>query len=317
MKQKILVTWPVKQDRIPNGISGVDIEVLDHHDNRYEQTLDRIHEYDGLVCITIPMDRKILERAKKLKIVANYGVGYDNVDIATAKKLGIAVSNTPQSTTNPTANLAMALMLSIMRRVAEFDRKMKNRTLGNWQGKNALGISIENKTLGIIGMGRIGKAMAKRASVFGMKVIYFKRTPLSKQEEDKYDTEYHSLESLLKRSDVVSIHTPLTDESRGLLGERELSLMKNTAFLVNTGRGGVVDEEALIDCMKNKSIAGAAFDVFENEPDIREEFLDLENMVITPHCGTGTHEARDNMMKEALGNAAAFLTGGEMTSRVA
>ena len=317
MKQKILITWPIKADRIPGIKEDVVIEVLDHHDERYEQTLDRIHEYDGIVSVNIAMDKEILERGKKLKIVANYGVGYDNVDVTAAKELGIAVSNTPQSTTNPTANLAITLMMSIMRRVSEFDRKMKNRTMGKWQGKKVLGVSIENKTLGIIGMGRIGKAMATRAAVLGMNVIYFNRTPLSEQEENIYNTEYHSLKSLLEKSDVVSIHTPLNNDSRGLLAEKELSLMKSTAFLINTGRGGVVDEEALIACLKNKQIAGAAFDVFENEPDIREEFLHLENMIITPHCGTGTHEARDNMMKEALGNAAAFLTGGQMTSRVA
>lgn len=317
MKQKILITHPIKVKYFPKQIDGIDIEVLENREDRYGQTLRRIHEYDGLVCIAISIDTRMLDRAVKLKVISAYGVGYDNIDVSAAKRAGVAVANTPNSTTIPTANMAIALMLSLMRKVAELNHKMKSRTLGEWYRRDSQGTTVENSTLGIIGMGRIGKAMATRARAFGMNIIYHNRNRLSEKDERVYVAEYYTLDDLLTKSDVVSIHTPLNDQSRSLIGEHELKLMKPTAFLINTGRGGVVDEDALIHCLENKKIAGAAFDVFENEPNPREEFLSLENMVVTPHCGTATQEARDGMMLEALGNVVAFLKGQEMTSRVA
>jgi len=293
-----------------------DIQSLKSHDNMQGQVMDRINEFDGQLNININANRELFSKANKLKIIANYGVGYDNIDIHAAKERGIAVSNTPNSTTNPTANHAMALMLSLMRKVAEHDRKIKSRSLKSWYGRKVLGTGIEGKTLGIIGMGRIGKAVAKRALSFGMNIIYFNRNQMEIGEETKYNASYKDLESLLGQSDVISIHTPLSDKTKGLIGKEELKLMKPSSFLINTARGGVVNESAIIECLKDQTIAGAAFDVFENEPNPRSEFFDLENFIITPHNGTGTHEARDAMMHEAMGNIVAFLKDEKMTSRI-
>jgi D-3-phosphoglycerate dehydrogenase len=264
----------------------------------------------------IKVDETLLKRASNLKIVSSYGVGYDNIDIKASQQYGVVVTNTPQSTTNPTANHTIGLMLSLMRRIAEHNQKLKSGQLKSWYGRHVLGTSIEGKTLGIIGLGRIGRAVAYRAKTLGMSIVYFNRNRLMANDAKKLNAKFVSLPELLKVSDVVTVHAPLTRESRGMIGFNELKIMKREAFIINTARGGIIDEEALIECLKSERISGAALDVFENEPQPRNEFFHLENVVLTPHNGTGTHEARAAMMKEALGNIMAYLTDKEMTSRV-
>jgi glyoxylate reductase len=266
--------------------------------------------------MSLDVDKTLLSNASNLKVIGNYGVGYDNIDIKSAQSLGIAVSNTPHSTTNPTANHTFALILSMLRKVAEHDCHLKSGKLERWYGRKILGTSIEGKTLGIVGMGRIGKAVAARAVTFGMKVIYHQRTPLSIHEEKMYNTSYKSLEDLCSTADIITIHTPLTDTTKDLISTEEIELMKPNVYLVNTARGGIINEASLIIALSNNRIAGAALDVFENEPHPRPEFFSLKNVVLTPHTGTGTHEARDAMLVEAMENIVSFLTQGDMPSRV-
>jgi len=315
-KQKILITWPLKTDRFKQYEEEFQIDMLESSENRRGQVIARISQYDGVLNMNLKADDELFQLAKNLKIMSNYGVGYDHIDTAAAKKHGIAVANTPDSTTNPTANHALGLMLSLMRRIAEHDRRLKSGNIKNWHSGKEFGVSPEGKRLGIIGMGRIGKAFAKRARALDMDIVYHNRNKLSDAEESQYSASYLPLHQLLKSSDVISIHTPLTDSTRQLLGSAELKMMKPTAFLINTARGGVVHELALIKCLTEKSIAGAALDVFENEPNINEAFLNLNNVIITPHSGTATREARNAMMDEAMGNIVAFLKGEEMTSRI-
>ena len=315
-KPKILITWPLKKDQFDKWQEEFQIDVLNNYKNRRAEVLDRIAEYHGLLNMSIDINREVLERASNLKIVANYGVGYDNIDVYVAQELGVAVSNTPESTTIPTANHAIGLMLSLLRKISEHDRRLKSRTLENWYKRKELGNSIEGKHLGLIGMGRIGKAVATRAKALGMKVSYYKRTPLTKEEEEIYDTSYMDLKPLLSSCDIVSIHTPLTGETNNLISKQELDLMSSSSFLINTARGGIINEDDLISHLKDGKICGAALDVFQNEPNLNPKFLDLENVILTPHSGTGTHEARANMMSEALGNIMAYLKGEKMTSRI-
>ena len=240
---------------------------------------------------------------KRLRLISNYGVGYNNIDTAYAREKGIAVTNTPRSVCNPTAELAMALMLALARRVAECDRRILTEKESLWGTMKNLGASLENKTLGIVGMGNIGKNVARKAEAFGMRVIYYnRRTEVSGYRRVPLDT-------LLQEADFVSLHTPLTTETRHLIGARELSLMKPTAMLINTARGAVIDETALADALRQKRIAGAALDVFENEPHVTDVLYRLDNVVLTPHVGTGTIDTRIAMAEEALANIRNFFQG--------
>jgi len=315
-RPKILITWPLNPMRFDSLQDKFQIDVLKNIQNRRTEVLEKIEHYDGMLNMNIDVNEELYSKAKKLKIVANYGVGYDNIDTASAQKFGIAVSNTPRSTTNPTANHMIGLMLTLMRKISNHDRRLKSNSLEDWYNSKELGHSPEGKTLGIIGMGRIGKAVAKRAKALEMKVIYFNRNRLLAENEAESDVSYADLNTLLSSSDIISIHTPLNDTTRDIISKKELDMMKPSSYLINTARGGVINENDLITHLQSEKIAGAAIDVFENEPNANPAFFELNNVVLTPHSGTGTHEARANMMNEALGNIIAFLNGEEMTSRI-
>lgn len=261
-------------------------------------------EYDVMLAIFhAPIDREILDAGKRLRLISNYGVGYNNIDIRYAREKGITVTNTPKAVNNPTAELAMALMLSAARRVAECNLRIRTEKERMWGTMRNLGFGLEGKTLGIVGLGNIGRNVARKAEAFGMKVVYFnKRTEVPGYQR-------MDLDGLLQASDFVSLHTPLTPETRHLIGERELALMKPSAILVNTARGAVVDEAALARALQEGRIAGAALDVFEDEPHITEALYGLGNVVLTPHIGTGTIDARIAMGREALDNIRNFLSG--------
>ena len=315
-KPKILITWPLNPSRFDDFQENFQIDVLNNAQNRREEVLARIDSYDGLLNMTIDVNEEVLEKSTNLKIIANYGVGYDNIDILGAQKRGIAVSNTPESTTNPTANHAIGLMLSLMRKISDHHFRLKIGRLDNWYGRNELGHSVEGKTLGIIGMGRIGKAVAKRALAFGMNIIYHNRNQMPSDQEEDLNARYVMLDILLQEADVISIHTPLNPSTKDLITKKELQMMRSDAYLINTARGGVINEQDLLEHLEKERIAGAGIDVFENEPHPNSRFFELTNAILTPHSGTGTHEARADMMSEALGNIMAFLSGDEMTSRI-
>ncbi|MDR2130663.1 MAG: dihydrofolate reductase [Odoribacteraceae bacterium] len=263
-----------------------------------------IGDYDALIPIfTRPLGRELIDAGKRLKVISNFGVGYNNIDIAYARSKGIAVCNTPRSVCFPTAEMAMGLMLSAARRIAECDRRVRVEKESMWGTMKNLGFTLEGRTLGIIGMGNIGKTVAEMAAAFRMEVIYHNRRSVV----EKY--ERVDLETLLRRSDFVSIHTPLTGETHHMLGERELAWLKPTAFLINTARGAIIQEAALVESLVQKRIAGAALDVFEYEPHITEQLYHLDNVVLTPHNATGTIDTRIATGREAVANILNFYAG--------
>ncbi|MGM0896791.1 MAG: 2-hydroxyacid dehydrogenase [Bacillota bacterium] len=265
-----------------------------------EKLMEEAQEAEALwTMLGDQVDRELLESAPKLKIVVNLAVGYNNIDLDAARDHKVIVTNTPDVLTETTADLTFALMLATARRLVEAEKTVRN---GEWQAWTPMGMTGQNvhgTTLGIIGMGRIGEAVCMRAQGFNMKVIYHNRTRKSLEE-----AQYAELDELLKRSDFVVILAPLTEQTKGMIGERELSLMKGTAILINCSRGGIVDEHALYEALKNKSIWGAGLDVFEQEPlPLDHPLQTLDNLTVTPHIGSATVQTRFAMMelnKEAL-----------------
>ena len=238
---------------------------------------------------------EMIRSAKRLRIISNYGAGYDRVDVDAADEAGVIVTNIPASTAYSTAELAFVLMLTACRRIAELDRMLRTQPSQNAFGMGRhMGHNLFGATLGIVGMGRIGRTLADMAKAFGMKVIYHNRRKVEGMEES-----WRELPDLLAEADIVSLNCPLTDETRGLIGKEQFAQMKPGAVLVNTARGGVVDTEALIDALKNGKLGGAGIDVYPNEPEVPDELKSFENVVLTPHIGTNTHEARRGMAAAA------------------
>ena len=258
-----------------------------------------------------PVTREMIASAPRLQLVANFGVGFNNVDIEACRERGIRVTNTPQPVIEPTAELAFALMHDVARRTAEFDRKLRAGTAEPFGVMNNLSHSLYGKTLGIIGMGRIGQALARRAIASGMRIIYHNRKPLGEEVMRRLGEEakYVSKEELLRTADFVSLNLPYTPEVKHLIGAAELHMMKPTAYLINTARGAHVCEEALVEALKTGEIAGAAMDVYEHEPQIHPELLKLDNVVLSPHTGTGTWEGRIAMCENVCDNILAWEKG--------
>jgi glyoxylate reductase len=260
---------------------------------------------DALVTLlTDRVDRSILEAGKGLRIVANVAVGVDNIDVATATRLGILVTNTPGVLTEATADLTWALILAVARRVVEGDALVRTGRFRGWDFDLLRGMELRGKTLGIVGAGRIGRAAARRARGFGMKVLSHSRS------------KGVGLRTLLKNSDVVSLHVPLTPSTRHLIGAAELRLMKSTAILINTARGPIVDEKALIDALRRRRIAGAGLDVYGREPAVPAALRRLANVVLLPHLGSATVETRRRMLDMAVANVKAALAGRRPPSLV-
>ena len=283
-----------------------------------EEVISLIQGFDAFVStFQFKVDKDIMDAAKgNLKIIANYGVGYNNVDVEYATRCGIVVTNTPDPVIEPTAELALALMLAAARRLGECDRKMRIQDGLKWGVMQNLGQSLYGKTLGIIGMGRIGQALARRALGCGMKIVYNNRTKLAPEIEKRYQARRLELNELLKLSDVISVHTPLTEDTFHLIDSNSFLQMKPTSILINTSRGPVVDEAALIFALKNKIIAAAGLDVYENEPTISPELFDLDNVVLAPHNGTGTVDARIEMSRFVSQNIIRYFDGRTDISNV-
>ena len=252
--------------------------------------------------------REMIACAPHLKLVTNFGVGFNNVDLQACRERGIRVTNTPQPVIEPTAELAFALMHDVARRTAEFDRKLRLGTAEPFGVMNNLSHSLYGKILGIIGMGRIGQALARRAVASGMRIVYHNRKPLGDEAMRLfgYEASYVSQEELLRTADFVSLNLPYTPEVKHLIGIDELRMMKPTAYLINTARGAHVHEEALVQALKDGQIAGAAMDVYEHEPQIHPELLKLDNVVLSPHTGTGTWEGRIAMCENVCDNILAW-----------
>jgi glyoxylate reductase len=254
-------------------------------------------------CVVILQDRfddAVFSKFPELKVVANVAVGYDNIDVAAATKHGVLVLNTPGVLDNTTADLAFGLLLSVARRISEADRYVRDGKWKKWTFDLILGTDVGGKTIGIIGLGRIGQAMARRAKGFGMKILYTQRNPAKASIEEEVGAKFVDMAELLAESDFVSIHCPLSTETTHLIGMKELNQMKKGAFLINTARGAIVDEKALVKVLKSGRIAGAGLDVFEDEPNPHPFLLHMENVVLAPHIGSGSIETRSAMARLAV-----------------
>ena len=312
-KPKVYVTRTLFPEAIEILEKEAQVEVYESDDDPIPRDLllRKIRDIDGLLpMLTDNIDAELMDRAKKLKDVGNYAVGYNNIDVDAATKRGIMITNTPDVLTDTTADTAFLLLMAVSRRLVEVDRYMRGgKWVKAWGPKMFLGSDVTGKTLGLVGLGRIGSAMVPRAKGFRMKLIYTDAVR-SLAREEALGVEFREFNDLLREADYVSVHVPLTAETHHLIGEKELRMMKPTAYLINTSRGPVVDEEALYRALRDRVIAGAALDVHEKEPvDKDDPLLSLDNIIMTPHIGSATVETRVAMAVRAATNLAAALRG--------
>ena len=312
MKPKILITRRV----FPEIVAALSQHFeVDHNASddimSAEQLRNRAQGCAGVICcLTEKIDAAFLDACPTVKVVSNIAVGYNNIDVVEAKKRGVKATNTPGVLDDTTADLTFALLMSAARRITETEGRLRR---GEWKKGFALqqwlGTDIHHATLGIIGMGRIGQTLAKRALGFEMTVKYFNRTRLDAAAEAKLNASYASKDEVLSQSDFVVVMVPYSPATHHLIGAKEIALMKPSSILINTARGGVVDDLALIDALKNRRIAGAGLDVFENEPALNPDYLKLDNVALTPHIGSATHDTRMNMAGLAAENMISGLAG--------
>lgn len=282
-----------------------------------EELKQHIKEADAVMSIfTLPLSGEVLKHASKLKIIANFGVGYNNIEVVAATSMGVVVCNTPNAVTEPTAEMAMGLMISVMRRITETDRRLRSDPRFKWGMMENLGDGLYGKTLGISGMGRIGRALARRAVAFGMKINYFNRTKLSPEIENQFNANWVPFDELIANADVISLHCPLTNETHHLIDEREIKRMKDGVFIINTSRGPVINEKVLVQYLQNGKIGGAGLDVFEEEPNVQEALYQMNNVVLTPHNATGTIDTRIELAREASKNILDYFEGKKNISIV-
>jgi len=279
-----------------------------------EELRARVPGHDYLLCLlTDQVDAATLEAgargAPPLRLVANMAVGYNNIDLAAARRLGILVTNTPGVLTDATADLTFALLLAVARRIPEADRFVRAGRFTGWQPMLLLGAELTGKTLGIVGMGRIGRAVARRALGFGMSVLYSGHHALPSEEERALNATFAPLAEVLRLADFVSLHVPYTPQTHHLLNAETLALLRSRAYLINTARGPIVDEAALVAALQAGQLRGAALDVFEDEPRIHPALLTMEQVVLAPHIGSATHETRARMATTAAANILAHLRG--------
>ena len=280
---------PLETDELHRAVAGADVALTLLHDRVDDAFLDAAGD--------------------QLRAVCNVAVGFDNIDVPAATKRGVLITNTPGVLTEATADLAMTLILAVTRRIGEGERLIRNREPWSWHMFMLLGMGLQGKTLGVVGMGQIGVALARRARAFGMEIVYSDARPASEEVERELGARRVELDELLPAADVVSIHAPLMDSTRHLINAETLGLMKESAYIVNSARGPIIDEAALVDALKAGKIAGAGLDVYENEPEVHPGLLELPNVVLLPHLGSATIETRTAMGVLAAQNAVAVLNG--------
>jgi len=306
---KALVTREIPEAGL-SLLEGFDVTVLHERPPEREELIEAVRGADGILSTaTEKIDGEVMDAAGEgLRVIANMAVGYDNIDVEAAGERGVVVTNTPGVLDETTADVAFMLMLAAARRLGEGERLLRAGKWEWWGPKQLRGLDVWGKKLGILGMGRIGQAVARRARGFGMEVLYHNRSR-NKGAEEEVGARYLELEDLLRESDFISIHTPLTDETRHLIGAEELERMKPEAVLVNTSRGPVVDEGSLAEALENGRIFAAGLDVYEEEPRVHPKLLELENVVLAPHIGSASMETRDRMATLAAENLRAVLLG--------
>jgi glyoxylate reductase len=298
MRYTVVLT--AKFPRIARELLAGEFDVIEHpteNARSEEEMITILDEADAAVTLlTDPITRRVLEANPNLRIVANVAVGYNNIDLEAARELGVIVTNTPGVLTEATADFTMGLILAVTRRIVEADRELRASARCEWDPLGFLGASLQGKRLGIIGMGRIGTAVAERARAFGMEIIGVRRGD--------------AIGELLATSDIVSLHAPLTRETQHLIGRTALSKMKRGAYLINTSRGPLVDEDALCDALDSGHLRGAALDVYEHEPIVNPRLLPMTNVVLAPHIASATDETRSAMARIAAENVRSVLRGG-------
>ncbi|MCO6558304.1 MAG: hydroxyacid dehydrogenase [Bifidobacterium sp.] len=309
MTEKILVTGIVPREGLDKLFDRFDVTYSADKPFTRDFVLEHGHEYDGMILMAQKGDRELIDACDNLKVISVNGVGYDHVDVDYAKQKGIVVSNSPREVRIPTAEFTMTLILATVKRLHFYDGIVRR---GEWidpSERKYQGRTLNGLTLGVFGMGRIGKTVAKLAQAFGMKVIYNNDVPFGEDFDRENNCEYVSFDELLKRSDVVTIHAPELPSTHGVFNADAFAKMKDTAYLVNAARGPIVQEKALVEALKTGQIAGAGLDVFEFEPKVSEELRSLSNVVLSPHAGTGTVEARIRLAAEATDNLISFFDG--------
>ena len=315
-RPKILVTQKVPDPAYPllEAIGDVEANMEEGGIWPYEELLRRGPGHDYIYSLlTDNIDARFLETCAtstpRLKMVANMAVGFNNIDVEAATRLGIAVSNTPGVLSDTTADLAFALLMATARRIPEAERYLRAGKFKGWGPLLFCGEDVHGSVIGLIGAGRIGKLVARRASGFDMKVIYYDVYRMSPEEEAEYHLTYMLMDDVLEQADFISIHTPYMSTTHHLISERELSIMKSSAILINTARGPIVDEKALVKALQNKTIAGAGLDVYENEPTVEPELLTMENVVLLPHIASASLKTRTLMATMASDNIVAHFLG--------
>ena len=320
MKTKIILTR-----RLPDSVETRMRELFDAVLNEFDQPftqaqlIDAVRTADVLVpTVTDNLNSSIIEQAgPRLRLIASFGTGVDHIDVNAAREKGITVTNTPGVLSEDTADVAMALILAVPRRIVQGDTKIRSGQWDGWSPTGMLGHRINGKRLGIIGMGSIGQAIARRAKAFGMSIHYHNRKAVHPSTEAELEATYwENVEQMLPRVDIISVNCPSTTATHHLLNAHRLGLLSSHSYLVNTGRGDVIDELALIDLLKQKKIAGAGLDVYENEPNVKSELFDLPNVVLLPHIGSATIEGRHAMGDKVIINIQTFLDGHTPPDRV-
>ncbi len=311
MKPKVFVTHRLLPEAIAYLKEHVDLEIgTQEAFLAKEELIEKVKDKEGILpLLTAPIDKDVMDAAPTLKIIANCAVGYDNIDIEYARKKGIMVTNTPGVLTETTADLSWALILAVARKIPQANAFARAKKYLGWELDLFLGKEITGKCLGIIGMGRIGKAMAQRAMGFQMMIIYTDPKELPEEDKQKYNASCVPLDELLRTADIVTIHTTLNPQTHHLISREKLRWMKKDAILVNVSRGSVVDELALAEALEEGQIWAAGLDVYEREPEIEERLLSLDNVVLLPHIGSATYETRLKMAKMAAKNLIQGLSG--------
>ncbi|TAK61246.1 MAG: D-glycerate dehydrogenase [Dehalococcoidia bacterium] len=313
---RVFVTRQLPGDAVERLRASADVDVWPGDmPPPYDELARHAASADGLICLlTDRIDRALIDGAPRLRVISTMAVGYDNIDVAAATTRGIPVGHTPGVLTETTADLAFALILACARRIVEAECLLRDGRWRTWDPGLLLGHDVHGATLGIVGFGKIGQAVARRAAGFGMRVVYASRAAVA---EPHPPAERVPLEELLRVADFVSLHVPLTDETRGLIGGAELRSMKPTAILINTARGGIVDQAALVRALEERSIAGAGLDVMETEPlSLDDPLLRAPNVVLLPHIGSASHATRTRMASMAVDNCLAGLRGEQLPHRV-
>ncbi len=309
-KPKVYVTRLIPDDGMKLLYEKCEVTV-NPHDRvaSREELLENVKGKDAMLCLlTDTIDAAIMDANPGLKIIANYAVGFNNIDVKAASARGIPVSNTPGVLTDTTADMAWTLIMAAARRVVEGDKFTRAGKFAGWAPLLLVGQDVHHKTLGIVGFGRIGQTVAKRATGFDMKILYYDVNQMPEVAK-QYNAEYRELDDLLRESDFISLHVDLNESTRHLIGSREFGLMKPDAYLINTSRGPVVDEKALVQALKSDRIAGAGLDVYEDEPVLAPGLAELDNAVIPPHIASATRETRGAMARIAAENVLAALAG--------